>query len=382
MSERILFQCDYNEGAHPKILERLVETNMEQTSGYGVDKYCASAADRIKKACGDASLDVHFLVGGTQTNLTVIDAALRSHQGILCAVTGHINVHETGAVEACGHKVLGLPSEDGKISAAQVEAACKAHFENGDAEHMVQPGMVYISNPTELGTIYKADELEAIYKVCKNYGIFLFLDGARLGYGLTAPDNDLTLAMIAKNTDAFYIGGTKVGALFGEAVVISNALLKKDFRYIMKQKGGMLAKGRLLGIQFDTLFTDNLYLEISKKAIDYAERIRAAMTANGYRFTAPNRTNQIFVEIPDAHLEVLDRQFEYSYDAKVSETESRVRFCTSWATKEENVDKLIQALAELSGKPVAAVQNSVPADNEKKTSEEGDMIWESMFLEI
>lgn len=380
MSERILFQCDYNEGAHPLILKRLAETNMEQTPGYGVDKYCASAADRIKKACMDASLEVHFLVGGTQTNLTVIDAALRPHQGILCATTGHINVHETGAVEACGHKVLGLPSEDGRITASQVEEACRNHFENGDAEHTVQPGMVYISNPTELGTLYKAEELEAIYKVCRQYGLFLFMDGARLGYGLAAPDNELTLAFIAKNTDVFYIGGTKCGALFGEAVVISNALLKKDFRYIMKQKGGMLAKGRLLGIQFDTLFTDNLYLEISRKAIDYAERIRRAMEANGYRFIAPNHTNQIFVVMPDEHLDILGRKFEFSYDCRVSETESRVRFCTGWATQEENVEKLIEALGELTGRRAEAPK---PVEaSESNNASEGDMIWDSMFLEI
>lgn len=340
----ILFQCDYNEGAHPLIMQRLLETNLEQTVGYGEDDYCRSAADKIRKACGDDTLAVHFLVGGTQTNMTVIDCALRSYQGVLCADTGHINVHETGAVESLGHKVLSLPSEDGKITAKQVEEAYQEHIHNGSFEHMVQPKMVYLSNPTELGTIYYKEELQEIYRVCQENGLYLFLDGARLGYGLAAPDNDLSLQDIAKYTDVFYIGGTKVGALFGEAVVISHDELKKDFRYFIKQKGGMLAKGRLLGIQFDTLFTDNLYLDISKHAIELAEKLRAAFVRKGYELIAPNRTNQIFVKLPNAHLEALSSEFSFSYDHRADDTHSVVRFCTSWATKEENVEKLITAL--------------------------------------
>ncbi len=347
MEQKIMFQCDYTEGAHPKIMERLLETNMEQTAGYGEDRHCEAAAEKIRKACEDESLAVHFLVGGTQTNLTVIAAALRPHQGVLCAETGHINVHETGAIEACGHKVLGLPGEDGKITAAQVREACEAHRTNESFEHMVQPGMVYLSNPTELGTIYSAGELKEIYEACREYGIYLFLDGARLGYGLTAPDNDLTLSVLAKYTDVFYIGGTKVGALFGEAVVISNEVLKKDFRYLIKQRGGMLAKGRLLGIQFDALFTDNLYFEISRKAVEQAEGIREVMTAKGYAFVAPNHTNQIFVTMPDAHLKKISEKFAYSYDCRMDENNSCVRFCTSWATKDENVDALCSALEAL-----------------------------------
>ena len=343
----ILFQCDYNEGAHPRIIERLAATNMEQTVGYGEDAYCASAADKIRKICGDDSLAVHFLVGGTQTNMTVIDTALRSHQGVLCAETGHINVHETGAVESCGHKVLGLPSGDGKITAAQVENAYLEHINCGSFEHMVQPKMVYISNPTELGTIYSKAELAELYTVCQKRGLYLFLDGARLGYGLAAPDNDLSFGDIARYTDVFYIGGTKVGALFGEAVVISNTALKEDFRYFIKQKGGMLAKGRLLGLQFDELFTDNLYMEISSHAIRLAEKLRRAMAKKGYRFVAPNHTNQIFVEMPDAHLKLLEKIFGYSYDHRTDDTHSVVRFCTSWATKEENVDKLIGEIENL-----------------------------------
>ncbi len=343
----ILFQCDYNEGAHPKILERLVDTNMEQTVGYSEDAYCAGAVDKIRKACGDESLAVHFLVGGTQTNMTVIDAALRSHQGVLCAGTGHINVHETGAVESCGHKVLPLPSDDGKITAEQVREAYLEHLHNDSFEHMVQPKMVYISNPTELGTIYSKEELAALSAVCRECNLYLFMDGARLGYGLAAPDNDLTMADIATLCDVFYIGGTKVGALFGEAVVIGNEELKKDFRYIMKQKGGMLAKGRLLGLQFDTLFTDNLYFEISAHAIAMAEKLRAAFEKKGYSYLVPNRTNQIFVILPDEDLRKLEEDFGICYDHQVDEKHSAVRFCTSWATKEESVDTLISALEAL-----------------------------------
>lgn len=343
----ILFQCDYNEGAHPRILERLAETNWEQTVGYGEDEYCFRAADKIRKACGDGNLAVHFLVGGTQTNVTVIDAALRSHQGVLCAWTGHINVHETGAVEACGHKVLGLPSTDGKITASQVEEACLEHMHNSSFEHTVQPKLVYISNPTELGTIYSKQELAALSETCGRYGLYLFLDGARLGYGLAAPDNDLTLREIAEYCDVFYIGGTKVGALFGEAVVIRREELKQDFRYFIKQKGGMLAKGRLLGIQFETLFSDNLYQEISAHAIGLAEKLRAAFEKKGYPYLVANRTNQIFPVMPDEDLEKLKEEFGFSYERRVDETHSAVRFCTSWATREENVDALIRAVEEL-----------------------------------
>lgn len=347
MSKKILFQCDYNEGAHPKVLKRLIETNMEQTVGYGEDEYCSLASEKIRRACGNDELDVHFLVGGTQTNVTVIDAALRSYQGVLCAVTGHINVHETGAVESCGHKVLGLPSEDGKLTAAQVEEAYSSHVNDGNHEHMVQPRMVYISNPTELGTIYSKQELTALSEVCSKNDLYLYMDGARLGYGMAAPDNDLTLVDIAALCDVFYIGGTKVGAFFGEAVVIRNAELKKDFRYFIKQKGGMLAKGRLLGLQFDTLFTDELYWDIARHAVALAEKLRTAFEEKGYSYTVPNRTNQIFVIMPDEHLEKLGQKFGFSYDHRVDESHSAVRFCTSWATTEENVEALVKEIADL-----------------------------------
>ncbi len=344
----ILFNCDYNEGAHENILQRLCETNLEQTIGYGEDDYCAQAATRIKELCKDTSVDVHFLVGGTQANLTVIDAALRSHQGVLCADTGHINVHETGAIEACGHKVLGLPSADGKITAKQIEDAYLAHKNNDAFEHMVQPKMVYISFPTELGTIYYKEELEAISSVCRAHHLYLFVDGARLGYGLAAADNDITYADLARLCDVFYIGGTKQGALFGEAVVISHPDLQQDFRYFIKQKGGMLAKGRLLGIQFLTLFEDDLYLHLAVHADKLADKLRDAIRSAGYPFLVESRTNQIFPILPDTLLTKLDEKYLYSYDHRVDATHSAVRFCTSWATREEAVEQLIADILALS----------------------------------
>ena len=343
----ILFQCDYNEGAHPKVMEKLMETNLEQTVGYGEDEHCARAAALIRKACGDDSLAVHFLVGGTQTNMTVIAAALRPHQGVIAAQTGHINGHETGAVEATGHKVLALPQKDGKISASQVKDLCEAHLNDASFEHTVQPKMVYISNPTEYGTLYTRKELEALHEVCRRYGLYLFLDGARLGYGLVAADNELDLPMIAACCDVFYIGGTKVGALFGEAVVMSNDELKKDFRYLIKQKGGMLAKGRLLGVQFEALFEDGLYMEISRHADRLADKLREAFTQAGFPFLVENQTNQIFPVIPDSVLKKLGENYGYTYQERVDETHSAVRFCTSWATKEDNIDRLIADLKRL-----------------------------------
>lgn len=337
----IYFNCDYTEGAHTRILEKLAKTNMEQTIGYGMDEHCKSAASLIKKACGREDVDVHFLVGGTQTNVTVIDAALRAHQGVICASSGHINVHETGAVEACGHKCITIPSEDGKIYEPQVRELFASHFAEGGDEHMAQPKMVYISNPTEWGTIYKKEELMGLYHLCKEYGAYLFMDGARLGYGLACKENDLSLEDIARYTDVFYIGGTKVGALFGEAVVISNPELKPDFRYSIKQHGGMLAKGRLLGIQFETLFEDGLYWEISSHAMRMAEKIHDKFSKLGVAFTVPSPTNQIFVALPNAALEALASKYKFEPMGKMNDTHSVVRICTSWATKEENVDALL-----------------------------------------
>ena len=340
----IYFNNDYSEGCHQKVLDALVRTNMVQTLGYGEDEYCAEAAAKIKTLCGRDDVAVHFLIGGTQTNLTVIDAALRPHQGALCPVGGHINVHETGAVEATGHKVLTCPSDDGKITAQQVKDTILAHRADGSFEHMVQPKLVYISNPTEYGTLYSLSELEALSAVCRELGLYLFLDGARLGYGLMAKDYDVTMADIARLCDVFYIGGTKVGALFGEAVVISNPALKEDFRYIIKQHGGMLAKGRLLGVQFDALMTDNLYFEIAGQAVRLADKIRETLDELGVSHLVPGITNQIFPILSDKCLEQLAKEFCFTEMERVSDTHRAIRFCTSWATTEENVEKLCQAL--------------------------------------
>lgn len=340
------FNSDYTEGAHEKILKALSDTNMVQTVGYGEDEYCEAARKAIKRACNRDDIYVQFLVGGTQTNLTVISAALRPHQGVIAAHSGHISVHETGAIEATGHKVLTVFSEDGKLTAKQVEDYVDAHYNDATHEHMPQPKMVYISNPTELGTIYSKAELEALRKVCDKKDLYLFLDGARLGYGLAAKENDLDLETLCRCCDVFYIGGTKVGALFGEAVVITENKLKEDFRYIMKQHGALLAKGRLLGIQFLTLFADDLYGEISRHAINMADKLRSGLTALGVAFLVDSPTNQLFPILSDKVLERLGRNYIYSYQERIDESTSAVRFCTSWATNEEAVDCLLNDLKE------------------------------------
>lgn len=343
----IRFNSDYTEGCHPAILEKFAETNMEQTAGYGEDEYCAKAAERIKEICNAPEAAVHFLVGGTQTNVTVISAALRHYQGVITAGTGHINVHETGALEACGHKCLTIDTPDGKLTAEMVASYVDAHYAQDGPEHMVQPKMVYISNSTEMGTIYKKAELEALYRVCRERDVYLFLDGARLGYALTCRENDLTLEDIAKNTDVFYIGGTKVGALFGEAVVIKNEKLKQDFRYSIKQHGGMLAKGRLLGIQFLALFENDRYFEISAHAARLAEKLKDELIKMGVEFYVDSPSNQQFPILPDGVLEKLQEKYSYAYQERVDDAHSAVRFCTSWATKEENVDALLADIAAL-----------------------------------
>lgn len=340
----IHFNCDYHEGAHPAIMEKLMETNMEQTVGYGEDAHCARAKALIKKAVGDEAADVHFLVGGTQTNTTVIAAALRPYQGVVTAVSGHINCHETGAIESTGHKVIALPSDNGKLTAEQIHDYYIWHKTNESYEHIVMPKMVYISNPTEYGTLYTKAELEAISRVCREDGLYLFLDGARLGYGLMAEENDMTLSDIYRLCDVFYIGGTKCGALFGEAVVIRNDELKRDFRFILKQRGGMLAKGRLLGIQFETLFENNLYFEISKHAIDEAMRIKKVLKDKGVSFVIESPTNQQFPIFSDSLIKKIGEKYGYEEDQRIDETHSAIRFCTSWATKTENVDALIKDL--------------------------------------
>lgn len=343
----IYFHNDYSEGCHPKVLEKLIATNLEQTPGYGEDIYCTQAADLIRKACNRDDLAVHFLVGGTQANLIVIAAALRPHQAALGPVSAHINVHETGAVEATGHKVLSVPSSDGKITAQQVRTVVETHRASGSFEHEAQPKLVYISNPTEWGTLYTLAELEALSAACKEYGLYLFLDGARLGYGLAAADNDLTLADIARLCDVFYIGGTKVGALFGEAVVISNPALKEDFRYLIKQRGGMLAKGRLLGVQFAALMEDNLYFEIAAHAVKLADQLRDTFDKLGVPYLVPGTSNQIFPILADTFLDELSKNFMFTEMERVDETHRAVRFCTSWATTQENVDALCKELERI-----------------------------------
>ena len=343
----IYFHNDYSEGCHEKVLEAMIRTNYEQTPGYGTDDYCASAAQKIKKCCGREDMAVHFLVGGTQANLTVIDAALRPHQAALGAVSAHINVHETGAVEATGHKVLSVPSDDGKITALQVQQVVEEHWASDSFEHTAQPKLVYISNPTELGTLYTRAELEELSHVCKEKGLYLFMDGARLGYGLAAKGNDVTLSDIARLCDVFYIGGTKVGALFGEAVCITNPAIAEDFRYMIKQHGGMVAKGRLLGVQFDVLFEDGLYFDIAAHAVRMADQIRETLDELGILYLVPGVTNQIFPILPDEFLGELGRSFTFTEQERVDETHRAVRFCTSWATTQRNTDALCAELRRI-----------------------------------
>lgn len=341
------FHNDYNEACHPAVLRKVQDNMGNQMGGYSEDTACEKAAAMIRTICKNDSLAVHFLVGGTQTNLIVIAAALRPHQAALCADTGHINVHETGAIEATGHKVIGLPTADGKICGNQIRKNLKDHYADVAHEHTPQPKLVYISNPTELGTIYTRAELEDIHAACKENHLLLFLDGARLGYGLAAQGNDISFEDLANLTDAFYIGGTKVGAMFGEAVVISNAALAEDFRYIMKQRGAMLAKGWLLGLQFEALLEDDLYLKISAHADKMADKLRDTLAQLQYPLLVSGVTNQVFPILPDVLLDKLQEKFTFSEQIRVDENHRAVRFCTSWATSEEAVDALCQEIKNL-----------------------------------
>lgn len=338
------FESDYTEGAHEKILIRLMETNMEKLSGYGSDKYCESAKSKIRAACGSPEADVFFLVGGTQTNQIVIDALLKSYEGVVAAKTGHVSVHEAGAIEYTGHKVLELPEHEGKISSGDLETYLKNFWEDANHEHMVFPGMVYISHPTEYGTLYSRAELEKISSVCRQYQIPLYMDGARMGYGLAGREADLTLSMIAQCCDVFYIGGTKVGALCGEAVVFTKHNMPPCFMTIVKQRGALLAKGRLLGVQFDTLFTDGLYLEISRHAIEMAELLKKGFRERGYSFYLESPTNQQFIILEDGEMESLKKKVAFSFWEKADETHTVVRFATSWGTKKEDIEKLMELL--------------------------------------
>lgn len=342
--KKMKFNCDYMEGVHPKILERLAETNLEQTAGYGNDPYCVSAKKKILEACQCPDGEVHFLVGGTQTNATVIAALLHMYDGVLAAETGHVNVHEAGAIEYTGHKVLTLPQKDGKISAESVENYLKWFYADENHEHMVQPGMVYLTHPTEYGTLYTAEELKAIHGICQKYAIPLYVDGARLGYALAARETDVTLPVLAQNCDIFYIGGTKVGAFCGEAVVIPKKGLIPKFFTTIKQHGALLAKGRLIGIQFDTLFTDGLYQEISAHAIRMAEKLKKAIMEKGYTMYLDSPTNQQFVLLDNKKKKELLEQVDFDFFENYDSEHTVMRFVTSWATREEDVDRLIEIL--------------------------------------
>ena len=343
----IRFECDYGEGAAPVVLDLMQRTNLVQTPGYGEDEYCAKAAAQIRQLCDAPDADVHFFVGATQANLTVIAAALKPWQGALCADSGHIHVHETGAVEATGHKCLALPSRNGKITARQVRKAVEEHRNNASHEHEVQPGLVYISNPTEVGTLYSREELTELSAACYELGLYLFVDGARMSYGLASPANDLSLQDYAALCDVFYLGGTKCGALFGEAVVITNDELKQDFRYCIKQHGGMLAKGRLLGEQFLALLDGedgsgcSAYFTMAQKADEQALRIRAAFEAKGCKVLHDSHTNQQFFVLPDAWYDALREKYAMTHMGKPDKTHTAVRICTSWATAEESVAALL-----------------------------------------
>lgn len=338
----IRFENDYTRGTHPRILARLVETNEVQTPGYGTDEFCEKAAKLIKHACNHANIDVHFLVGGTQTNLTIIASILRPHEAVIAPSTGHIAVAETGAIEATGHKVITIPTETGKITASQIRSIVELPVNI----HSPKPGMIFISQSTELGGVYTKSELLEIKKVANEFNLPLFIDGARLGYALASEACDVTLADLADTCDVFYIGGTKVGAMFGEAVVIINDKLKKDFRYIMKQRGGLLAKGRLLGIQFEEFFKDGLYHEVSKHAVTMAMKIKATLIEVGIPLQYPSTTNQLFVEFTHAQFTSLSKKYAFAPWIKKEET-IVARLCTDWSTPKEHVDQLIKDIKAL-----------------------------------
>ena len=341
---RLTFASDYMEGAHPLILKRLAETNLEKSSGYGTDNYSESAREKIRAACGTPEADVFFLAGGTQTNAVMIDALLRPWQGVISAKSGHISVHEAGAIEFCGHKVLTLPHRDGKLTAEAVRGCVEEYLQDDNRDHMVMPGVVYPSHPTEYGTLYSLAELRAISEVCRGYRIPLYLDGARLAYALACPENDITLPDLGTLCDAFYIGGTKCGTLFGEAAVIPDRSLVPHLFTMIKQHGALLAKGRIAALQFDTLFTDGLYLRIGRPAIEAAARIREALVSRGYTLAIDSPTNQIFILLTRAQAAALDEKAELSFMEQVDEDRVMMRIVTSWAATPEETDRLIACL--------------------------------------
>lgn len=343
----IRFDSDYMAGAHPEVLDALVRTNLELTPGYGNDAYTAEARDLIREATGCPEAEVRFLVGGTQTNATIIDGLLSRHEGVLAAESGHIAIHESGAIEASGHKVLTLPHHDGKVRAEDVEEYITTFYADQTYEHMVAPGMLYISHPTEYGTIYSRDELQTLSDTCHRHNIPLYIDGARLGYGLAAEGTDVTLRDIARLADVFYIGGTKVGTLFGEAVVIPRKGLINHIFPLIKQHGALLAKGRLLGVQFGVLFRDGLYERMGRHAVELALRLREAFTTRGYECVVASPTNQQFFRLPNAVIDRLREEVSFDYWGPRGKEESVVRLVTSWATTREDVDRLCALVKEI-----------------------------------
>ena len=341
---RLSFASDYMEGAHPLILRRLTETNLEKTAGYGLDIYSASAKEKIREACGTPEAEVFFLAGGTQTNAVMIGALLRPWQGVISARSGHVSVHEAGAIEFGGHKVLAMPHRDGKLAADTVRACMEEYLQDDNRDHMVMPGMVYISHPTEYGTLYSLEELREISGVCREYRIPLYLDGARLAYALACPENDVTLPDLGRLCDAFYIGGTKCGALFGEAAVIPDSQLVPHLFTMIKQHGALLAKGRITGLQFDVLFTDGLYQEIGRPAIEAADRIRKALSDRGYDLFPASPTNQIFIRMDRARAEALSGKVDMSFIEQAEDGRVIMRIATSWAASAEETDRLIACL--------------------------------------
>lgn len=340
----LYFENDYSEGAHEKVLKHLIDTNMEQLPGYGHDAYCELAKQKIKEACECPDAEIFFISGGTQTNQIVIDAMLQGYEGVIAATTGHVSGHEAGAIEFTGHKVITIPQENGKISAKELKKYLTTYYNDASYDHMVFPGMVYITHPTEYGTLYTKAELEDISAVCHEYEIPLYLDGARLGYALASEGTDVSLADVANYCDVFYIGGTKVGALCGEAVVFTKKNMPKHFFTSVKQHGGLLAKGRLLGVQFDALFTDDLYFEIGKSAIACAKKLKDAFRDKGYTFYLDSPTNQIFIVLENQKIDELQKEVVFGRWEKADKNHTVVRFVTSWATKEEDVERLIELL--------------------------------------
>lgn len=340
----LYFENDYSEGAHPKILQRLMDTNMEHLSGYGSDRYTDLAKNKIRDLCKCPEAEVYFLVGGTQTNQTVIDSVLKSYEGVIAAETGHVSVHEAGAIEFTGHKVLTLPQHDGKLCARELEAYMETFLGDDSHEHMVFPGMVYISHPTEYGTLYTKDELKELSQVCRHFKLPLYIDGARLITGLACPENELSLPDIADLCDVFYIGGTKAGTLCGEAVVFTKNNTPAHFLTQIKQHGALLAKGRLCGVQFDALFSDDLYKETGRNAIETAALLREGLRQKGYTFYNSSPTNQLFLVMENSRLEELKNHVVYSFWEKADDTHTVIRFATSWATSREDVEKLLSLL--------------------------------------